>query len=158
MYFRYLIIIPPWGKAWPFIWTNACVFPSPKDALCPVCFELAQCFWRRWWKCETFTNTRWDKRQTGGQTTDNRRSEKITSVLDNRDYGHDLFVGARYCVSFILVISYRYPAKCPASTNMTPSVHIKFHWLLFYECHILHNPLSLIVFCQCFSSNPKILM
>ena len=40
--------------------------PAPKDALCQVWLKLAQCFWRRRWKCENFTKTK-----TTTMTTDN---------------------------------------------------------------------------------------
>ena len=33
MYFRYFVIISPWNRVWPFIWTN-------KDALCQVWLVL----------------------------------------------------------------------------------------------------------------------
>ena len=32
MHFRYIVIISPWRRVWPFIWTNES--PSLKDALC----------------------------------------------------------------------------------------------------------------------------
>ena len=59
--------------------------PSPKDALCQVWLKLAQCFWRKRWKCEKFTDTQTDRqtdrrtdRRTDRQTTDDRWSEKLT--------------------------------------------------------------------------------
>ena len=45
MYYRYFIIISPWKKAGPFIWTNES--PSPKDALYQVWMKWAQWFWTR---------------------------------------------------------------------------------------------------------------
>ena len=39
MYFRYFVIISPWKRAWPFIWTNL-------DLLHTRMF-CAKCFWRR---------------------------------------------------------------------------------------------------------------
>ena len=46
--------------------------PSPKDALCQVWLKFAQWFWRRWWKCEKFTDG-WTVTWTGGWT-DRRRT------------------------------------------------------------------------------------
>ena len=40
MYFRYFVIISPWKRAGPFIWTN--LNPLPKDALCHVWLKLTQ--------------------------------------------------------------------------------------------------------------------
>ena len=56
MSFHYFVIISPWERAGPFIWTKR-ESPSPKDALCQVLLKLAQWFWRRWWKCEKLTMT-----------------------------------------------------------------------------------------------------
>ena len=50
---------------------------SPKDALCQVLLKLAKCFWRRRLNCEKFTDRRTDG-QTAKQTTDDRRSEKLS--------------------------------------------------------------------------------
>ena len=75
MYFHYFLIIPPWKRAWPFIWfflISSLFFsyfinylpsekdvafyliilesPLPKDALCWVWLKFAQRFWRRRWK------------------------------------------------------------------------------------------------------------
>ena len=61
IYFYYFPIISPFGRAWPFIWTNL------------VWLKLAQWFWRRRWKREKFTD-----RLTDRQTTDDRWSEKLT--------------------------------------------------------------------------------
>jgi hypothetical protein len=52
-------------------------FPLPKDDFCQVWLKLAQRFWRWSWKCKNLT----DRRQTDRQTTDNRRSEKVTFQL-----------------------------------------------------------------------------
>ena len=43
-------------KGWA-LRVNKLEFPSPKDNFCQVWLELAQWFWRRWWKCEKFTTT-----------------------------------------------------------------------------------------------------
>ena len=47
--------------------------PSPMDALCQVWLKLALWFWRRSQNKEKFTDGRTDR-----QTTDDRRSEKLT--------------------------------------------------------------------------------
>ena len=47
--------------------------PLLKDALCQVWLKLAKWFWNRRWKCEKLTD-----RQTDGQTTDRKWSEKLT--------------------------------------------------------------------------------
>ena len=50
---------------------------SPKDDLYQLWLKLAQCFWRRSRKCKSLTD-RWTDGLTDRQTTDNRRSEKLT--------------------------------------------------------------------------------
>ena len=45
IYFCYFVIISPWKRVGPFIWTN--LNPSPKNALFQVWLKLAQWFWRR---------------------------------------------------------------------------------------------------------------
>ena len=63
LYFRYFLIISPWKRAGPFIWTN--LNPLHPRMLC------AKWFWRRRWQCEKFTDGRTDRR-TDGQTDDGR--------------------------------------------------------------------------------------
>ena len=41
--------------------------PPLKDTLCQVWLKLAQCFWRRWWKCEMFTDRQTDRQTDDGQ-------------------------------------------------------------------------------------------
>ena len=73
--------------------------PLPKDALCQVWLKLAQWFWRRSWKCEKFTDG-----QTDGQTTDNRRSEKITWALSSGELKGE--------ISFPKGVKERLPERC----------------------------------------------
>ena len=44
--FCYFVIISPWKREWPFLWTNLDA-PLPKDAFCQVWLKLAQWFLRR---------------------------------------------------------------------------------------------------------------
>ena len=45
MYFRYCVIMTPWKKAWPFIWTKF-ESPSPKT-LCQVWLKSTQWSWSK---------------------------------------------------------------------------------------------------------------
>ena len=71
--------------------------PPSKDALWQVRLKLAQWFWRRSWKCEKLTD-----RQTDRQTTDNRRSEKLTWAFSSGELKamHSLKHTCIYCFSF----------------------------------------------------------
>ena len=46
MYFRYFVIMPPWKRACPFIWTNLNPL-HPKNVLCQISLKLEQWFWGR---------------------------------------------------------------------------------------------------------------
>ena len=59
---------PPWNKS-VTLYLKKRESHLNKDALCQVSLKLAQWFWRRSRKCEKYTDR---------QTTDNRRSEKLT--------------------------------------------------------------------------------
>ena len=81
MYFRYFLIIPPWKRAGPFIWTN--LNPLNPRMLC------AKFGWnwpsgsgeevknRKSLQTDGQTDRQTDRR-TDRQTTDERRSEKLT--------------------------------------------------------------------------------
>ena len=54
MYFCYFVIISPWIRVGPFIWSN--LNPLHPRMLCAMFrLKLAQWFWSRRWKCEKFT-------------------------------------------------------------------------------------------------------
>ena len=67
MHFRYFVIISPWEKTWPFIWTNL-------NPLHPK-MRCAKFSWNRLCSSgEGFENMKF----TDGQQTNDRRSEKLT--------------------------------------------------------------------------------
>ena len=57
--FSNFLIISPWKKAWPFIWTELVIPVLPIDALCQVWLKLARWFRRIRWKCENLRTERW---------------------------------------------------------------------------------------------------
>ena len=74
MFFRYFVIISPWKRTGPFIWTNM-------NSLYPrmVCAKFGWNWPRGSW--EEVENRK--RLQTDGQTRDDRRSEKLTLALSS---------------------------------------------------------------------------
>jgi hypothetical protein len=70
----------------------------PKDDLCQLWLKLAQRFWRRSWNCKSVT----DRRQTDGQTTDKRRSEKLTWAFSSGELKIEDFEEKRYNVYWVI--------------------------------------------------------
>ena len=57
MYFHYFVTLLWTLKKGVAHHLNKLESPSPENALCQVWLKLAQCVWRRRWKCEKFTTT-----------------------------------------------------------------------------------------------------
>ena len=83
MYFRYFVIISPWKRAWPFIWTN---FNShyPWMRCAKIGWHSPSCSWE---KVQNRKSLQTDDRRTNGrtdrQTTEDRRSEKLTWAISS---------------------------------------------------------------------------
>ena len=66
VHFSYFVIISPWKRVYPFLWTN--LIPLYPRMLCAKFgWKLAQWFWRRRWKYEKFTDKWTDRWTTGDQ-------------------------------------------------------------------------------------------
>ena len=90
MYFHYFIIISPWKRVWPFIWTN--LNSHHLGILCakfgwnwPVVLEKKSKIGKVYRRTDRQTD-----RRTDGQTTDDRWSEKLTWAFSSgelKSYG-----------------------------------------------------------------------
>ena len=126
----FFAIFSAWRRAWPCnifkiilhfryylslvkamaLHLNKLESPPPKDALCQVWLKLAQWFLRRSWTCEQFTD-----KQTDGQTTDIRRSEKLSWAFSLGELKWRCFseISRIECFSSNRYISYSCTHKIP---------------------------------------------
>ena len=78
MYFCYFVIITPWKRAWPFIWTNLNpLHQRIQHVFSKIWLKFAQGSGEEDKKCEKFTDRRTDKRQSAKLTWAIRSGELI---------------------------------------------------------------------------------
>ena len=121
IYFRFFLIISPWKRVRPFIWTN--LNPLHPRTLCQVLLKMAQWFWRRRWKCEKFTTK---TTMDNGQILIRKAHFSLPLRWANKVHTYKVYVRVNWQLLHQIIVCIEY----------TPHVMLPSIYKLFSQIHL----------------------